>query len=134
MVRLDGDDGGRGVQRCGALQALLPAPTAGEDQAGLVDEDHLARLGVNGLGLVVGGEPLRTIGKADGEGAAQLARVEGRHRHRVADADQVVCVDQGIDAGDVTLLGQAAQQGLGRAAILGRLHAKAAKSASPGRE
>ncbi len=60
------------------------------------------------------------------------ALVEDGHRQGVADAHEVGQVDERVDRGELALLGQAAQQGLGGGAVLGGVHAETAEDAAPG--
>jgi hypothetical protein len=87
---------------------------------------------VDALGRSEVSEGLAASGEADGDGAHDAGEVEDGDGHRVTDRDEVAGVDEGVDGGDVAVLGEPAEQGLGGVAVLGRLGAEPGEGAAPG--
>src|SRR5579884_337697 len=67
----------------------------------------------------------------DGQCTCYRAHIEDRCWQRVANTHQIADINQRIDTGNIAFFGQAAQQGLGCAAILCWLNAKFTERASP---
>src|SRR5260221_165261 len=134
VLRLHRDDGPCGIVAGGALVALPPAPTLGEDEAGVVAEDDLTRRGMLDRAAAERRIALAAVREAHRQRPLQRAGVEDGDGQAVADADQSAEVHQRVDAGDVALLGEPAQERFGRAAALRRVHAEPAKGAAPSGE
>src|SRR5215217_4474950 len=58
--------------------------------------------------------------------------VEDGDGHGVADRDEVTDVDEGVDGGDVAVLGKSSEQRFGCVAVLGRFSAESGEGAAPG--
>jgi hypothetical protein len=114
-----------------ACGTLTPAPAPRDDDIGGVDEDDLAGLGsLARAGAEVG--PLLVAARdPDRQPARDRPQVEDRHRESGADRDEVREVHQCADRRQLALLGQSAQERLGRRPVLGRIHAERSEHASP---
>src|SRR6266567_7734758 len=134
MMGFDGDDGVASFHGGGALLSLPPAPAPRNYHFAFVGENHLAWQWVIYPTFTERCVSLRSTGEMDCDAPLQRTSVKYCDGERVANADQIAQVDQQIDTWDIAFLGQAAQQGFGGAAVLGRIHAEAAKSAAPGRQ
>src|SRR3712207_348873 len=109
VVTFDDDERTSRSRAGGALGALAPAPAPGAHDTFAVDEDDLAGVWVDALGRSEVGEGLGTGGETDGGGAGDVGPVEHGDGHGVADRDEVADVDEGVDGGDVAVLGESSE-------------------------
>src|SRR5258708_7740579 len=134
MMRLDGDERLRGVLAGGALLALTKTPAPRMHVRRVVGEDDLTRLRMLDRSITKRGIFFRAVGEAYGDRTRDGSRIKDGDGQGVADADEVAEIHQRVDAGDVALLRQAAQQGLGGAAVLCWVHAECPKGIAPRRQ
>src|SRR5258705_1915303 len=87
VLRLPRDAGTRAVVAGGALVALPPAPTLGEDEAGVVAEDDLPRRGMLDRTAAEGRIALAAVRESHRQRTLQRAGIENGDRQAVANAD-----------------------------------------------
>src|SRR5579884_3614724 len=119
------------VSSCAALCSLCRQHQRRAITSPVPSEDHFARIGMIYLVASKRSVTLLATCDMDGQCTCYRAHIEDRCWQRVANTHQIADINQRIDTGNIAFFGQAAQQGLGCAAILCWLNAKFTERASP---
>ena len=128
VLALDGDEHlGRRLAGCG-LRGLAPAPASRCNEARVVDEDHLTRLGRLGGTRAEVGEGLVAAGEPDRRSPGDRMLIHDRDRQAEADAHEIADVDERIDGRDRSLLRQPSQEGLRGRSVRRRIDAEGTDS------
>src|SRR5204863_4503493 len=114
-----------------ARGALPPAPAAGADRVALVDEDHLAGIGMVGCAAAEVAPAFVATGEPYGRRAGPGPLVESGDRQCPADADEIRKVGDGVDRRQLAAFRQAPEERLRRRAVLRWIDAERPKGASP---